>query len=335
MTTDAILSCMHRVLSSESAAIASVADTLASQQDAITQAVHAITSRCGEELPGRVVTTGVGKAGFIARKIGATLASTGTPSLFLHPTEAKHGDLGCVRRDDIVLAFSNSGSSEEIVSLIPSLRLIGCTVIAMVGKINSPLALHADIVLHIGAVAEACPMGLAPSTSTTTLLALGDALAIAILEQRKFTPEQYARFHPGGALGRKLMTCQEVMRGTDRIAIAPPGTTVADAMRHISQARTGSIMCVDAKGNLVGIFTDGDLRRRLLASPDPSTLLHSQVHDVATSPGLRISASELVEKALNLCASKKINELPVVDDLGRPVGLIDVQDLADRGFAAI
>lgn len=321
------------VLATEAAAIATLAESVAEQGQALTASVHLIVATCGEGQPGRLITTGVGKAGFVARKVAATFASTGTPSLFLHPTEARHGDLGMVAPSDIVLAFSNSGASEEVVALLPSLRHIGVRVLAIVGDPGSPLAIHADHVLSIGHVVEACPLGLAPSTSTTTMLALGDALALTVLEQRRFTPEHYARFHPGGALGRKLTTCRDAMRTGDRVAIAGPGATVLDAMRLISRARTGSAIIVDGDGRMTGIFTDGDLRRRLAEAGDPASLLRQAVASVATVPGLRIRDDELVQSALRLCAQRKINELPVIDGDQRPLGIVDVQDLADRGFA--
>lgn len=333
MADPEVLARFRHVLASEAAAITEVLASLDAQTSALTASVARIVSACGEGHPGRLIATGVGKAGFVARKIAATFASTGTPSLFLHPTEARHGDLGMVAAQDVVLAFSNSGASEEVVALLPSLRHIGVAVIAIVGDTTSPLARHADHVLSIGRVIEACPLGLAPSTSTTAMLALGDALALTVLEQRRFTPEHYARFHPGGALGRKLTTCGEVMRTGERVAIAAPGVTVLDAMRLISRARTGSAIIVDADGRMSGIFTDGDLRRRLAEAIDPAALLRQAVATVATSPGLRIAHNELVESALRLCAQRKINELPVVDGDQRPLGIVDVQDLADRGFA--
>ena len=328
-----LLDRMQLVLRTEAAAIAALAETLPEQQAAVTAAVQHIVATCGDGKSGRLITTGIGKAGFVARKVAATCASTGTPSFYLHPTEARHGDLGMVAACDVVLAFSNSGASEEIVALLPSLRHIGVHVIAIVGDVRSPLALHADTALSIGRVIEACPLGLAPSTSTTAMLALGDALALTLLEQRTFTPEHYARFHPGGALGRKLTTCREVMRSGERVAIAEPATTVLDAMRLISRSRTGSAIIVDATGRMQGIFTDGDLRRRLADANDPAAFLRQPVATVATTPGLRIRDSELVESALRLCSERKINELPVVDAEDRPLGVVDVQDLADRGYA--
>ena len=217
-TPAATLASVIDVLRTEGNAILAMAETMPEQAAALLAVCDLIRTTCGDGQPGRLVVTGVGQAGLIGRKLGATCASTGTPALWLHPAEARHGDLGMVQAADVVLAISNSGSSEEVIALVPSVRLIGCTLIALVGPATSPLARLADHVLAIGAVVEACPLGLAPSTSTTTLLALGDALALTIQRQRAFTPEQYARYHPGGALGRKLMTCSEAMRAGERVA---------------------------------------------------------------------------------------------------------------------
>ena len=323
-----------RILRIEAEAVARLADDAAEQGNALRHACALVIDRCGDGKPGRLVVSGVGKAGLIGRKICATFASTGTPSLFLHPTEARHGDFGMVQATDVMLILSNSGSSEEILALLPSLSHIGVPVIAVVGDPKSPLARHASVTLSIGKVTEACPLGLAPSTSTTAMLALGDALALTVLELRHFTPEQYARFHPGGALGRKLMTCADAMRSGPRLPIATPGTTVVDALRIITQARAGSVLLIDSAGKLRGIFTDGDLRRKLSATADPAEVMRSPVERLATIPCRSVRSDELVQAALHLCAEKKINELPVVDAQGMLVGLLDVQDLVDRGFSA-
>jgi arabinose-5-phosphate isomerase len=330
---EAVVASVERVLRVEADALARLAAGAREQGAALAEACALIQARCGDGRPGRLVATGVGKAGLIARKVSATFASTGTPSLFLHPAEARHGDLGMLQAGDVVLAFSNSGASEEIVALLPSVGLIGAELIAVVGALASPLARHARIALSIGGVIEACPLGLAPSASTTAMLALGDALALTVLERRGFTPERYARFHPGGALGRKLMTCAEAMRTGARLPLARPGTSVVDAMRAITRARAGSVVLVDDDGRLRGIFTDGDLRRRLMEAGDPATVLNAPVESVATIPCRSVRGDALVQAALHLCAEKKINELPVVDGDGRLIGLLDVQDLVDRGFA--
>ncbi|MBA3710078.1 MAG: KpsF/GutQ family sugar-phosphate isomerase [Planctomycetes bacterium] len=320
------------ILRIEAQALAGLVELAAQQADALERACALIRGACGDGRPGRLVVTGVGKAGLIARKLAATFASTGTPSLFIHPAEARHGDLGMIQQTDIVLALSNSGSSEEIVALLPSLKHIGSGLIAIVGRTESPLARHATIALSIGKVVEACPLGLAPSTSTTAMLALGDAIALTVQRERRFTPEQYARFHPGGALGRKLMTCREAMRTGERVAAVQRETSVLDCLRATGKARAGSVQLIDAKGLLLGIFTDGDLRRVLTRTADPADVLNGPVGAHATCPCRSIRDTDLLQSALHLCAEKKMNELPVVDTDGKLVGLLDLQDLVDRGF---
>ena len=327
-----VLPSIIEVLRTEAAAIAALADAAATQEGALNAVCTLLRTRCGEGLPGRLVVTGVGKAGHIGRKLAATFASTGTPALFVHPAEARHGDLGMIAAHDVVLALSNSGSSEEVLAILPSLKHIGCTLVALVGRTDSPLARHADQVLSIGTVVEACPLGLAPSTSTTALLALGDALALTVQRQRALTPQQYARFHPGGALGRKLMTCAEGMRAGERVPAVDPATPVLACMQAISAARAGSVVLVDGERRLLGIFTDGDLRRALTRTSDPAAVLAGAVRDHATMPCRAVRGGDLLTAALALCAGKHINELPVTDDAGRLIGLLDVQDLVDRGF---
>lgn len=306
------------VLRTEAKAVEGLIALAQTQAEALERACLLIREQCGDGKPGRLVATGVGKAGLIARKVAATFASTGTPSLFLHPAEARHGDLGMVQASDVVLALSNSGSSDEIVALLPSFAHIGVPLIAIVGVIESPLAKHATIPLSIGKVLEACP--------------LGDALALTVQRLRRFTREQYARFHPGGALGRKLMTAGEAMRSGERVASVLGTTPVVDCMRAITKARAGSVVLIDTAGKLRGIFTDGDLRRVLTRGDDPAGVLAAPVERFATMPCRSVRAGELLQGALRLCAEKKINELPVVDDHGTLVGLLDVQDLVDRGF---
>lgn len=327
-----ILSHVVSVLQTEGAAVLRLADTAPAQVGALEAACRLIHTRCGDGLPGRLVVTGVGKAGHIAKKLAATFASTGTPSLFLHPAEGRHGDLGMVQNSDVVLALSNSGSSEEIIALLPSLKHIGSPVIALTGRSDSPLGRYADITLSIGAVTEACPLGLAPSTSTTVLLALGDALALTVQRLRAFTPEQYSRYHPGGALGRKLMTCAEAMRSGSRVPAVQRGTTVLVCLKAITSARAGSVLVVDSQQRLLGIFTDGDLRRTLATADDAGVVLATAVEIHATMPCRSVRGTDLLQTALRLYAEKKINELPVVDEQGTLLGLLDVQDLVDRGF---
>jgi arabinose-5-phosphate isomerase len=327
-----ILDSVQGVLRAEAEALSALPRLAAEQAEAVERACRLIRERCGEPEGGRLVVTGIGKAGHIGAKLSATFASTGTPSFVLHPAEARHGDLGMVQERDVVLALSNSGSSEEVVALLPAFSHIGVPVVALVGRTDSPLARHAAVALSIGRVVEACPLGLAPSTSTTALLALGDALALTVQRLRRFTPEQYARFHPGGALGRRLMTCAEAMRTGERVAAVAPEAPLVECMRAIGKARAGSVVLVDGAGRLLGICTDGDLRRALAAAEDPAALLRGPVRAVATVPCRHVRADELLHAALRLCAGRKINELPVVDADGRLAGLIDIQDLVDRGF---
>ncbi|HAT11176.1 MAG TPA: hypothetical protein DCS97_11430 [Planctomycetes bacterium] len=322
-----ILASIQSVLRTEAEALAALPGLCEQQRAAVEQACEMIRA-----CTGRLVVTGIGKAGHIGTKLSATFASTGTPSFVLHPAEARHGDLGMVQEQDVVLALSNSGSSEEVIALLPNFARIGVPVIALVGRTDSPLAQHARVVLSIGRVVEACPLGLAPSTSTTAMLALGDALALTVQRMRAFTPEQYARFHPGGALGRKLMTCAETMRTGERVAAVAPDTPLVDCLRAIGKARAGSVVLVDAQRRLLGICTDGDLRRCLASAADPAALLRGPVRAAATMPCRSIRSDELLQSALRLCAAKKINELPVVDAEGVLVGLLDLQDLVDRGF---
>lgn len=279
---------------------------------------------------GRLVVTGMGKPGIIGRKIAATLASTGTPSLFLHPAEAIHGDVGVVTKQDVVLAISNSGETEEIVKLITTLKKIGARLIAMTGSVKSTLAKNADVVLDIGISREACPLGLAPTASTTVTLAVGDALAIALQQKRGFKSEDFALYHPGGSLGRKLLKVGDLMRTGKANPVVRENTPVKEALLAITAARAGSCAVVDRAGYLKGIFTDGDLRRHL--ENGQANIMLRPIGKVATLKPLRIHKDRLAAEALNLLKEKKIDELPVVDDRGKVVGLLDVQDLLKAGF---
>ncbi|MBN1555409.1 MAG: KpsF/GutQ family sugar-phosphate isomerase [Phycisphaerae bacterium] len=313
-----------RILRAEGEAIAALAERIGTMP-AFTEAVRAV-----HECTGKVVLTGVGKAGIIGQKISATLASTGTLSIFLHPVEALHGDLGRLQRDDVVIALSNSGSSEEIVRLLDHIKRRGTKLIAFTGQADSPLAHHADITLCYGPIEEACPLGVAPSVSTTVMLALGDALALTVMEMRKFQPEDYAAFHPGGALGRKFLKVEEVMtfRRGERLSTAEEGLTLAEALRQAEQVerRTGAMLLVDGEGKLTGILTDADLRRKLVAA-DAAALLDQSVRDVMTKNPKRIRLGDLASQAEAMMNRYRIDELPVVDDADRPVGVMDVQDL--------
>ncbi len=277
--------------------------------------------------PGMLVVTGMGKAGLVGAKISATFASTGTPSLALHPAEALHGDLGRIRDSDLVLALSNSGETEEIKALIPRARKIGAGVIAMTGVPDSALGRAADCVLDIGQVDEACPLGLAPTASTSAMLALGDALAMVVLAERGFSREDYAQVHPSGSLGRKLMQVREVMRTDEELPLAKIGTPITEVILTMSRTkgRPGAAILVDEDGRMRGIFTDGDLRRLLETGP-PSRLDAPVDEFMARSPTIA-RPDQLVEEAERLLRENKKDQLPVVDDEGRPVGLLDVQDI--------
>ncbi len=276
------------------------------------------------ECKGRVVVTGIGKAWLVGQKISATLASTGTPSYALHAAEALHGDLGRVVPGDVVLAISNSGRTREPVELLAPLKKLGVPVIAMTGDAESPLGKNSDVLLNIGKLDEACPQGLAPTTTTTAMMALGDALALTVMKQRGFSSEDYAFFHPGGSLGRKLMKVEEVMRKDDRHALIEESAMVRDALLRITDARAGAVTVVDADGKLVGIFTDGDLRRRLVKG---ASLDAQRVQDLMTKNPRSIAVGKLASSAAHLMKELKVDELPVVDADGRPVGVVDIQDI--------
>lgn len=279
---------------------------------------------------GRVIVTGMGKPGFIAGKIAATLASTGTPSFFLHPAEAIHGDLGMVTRKDVMLAISQSGETEEILRMVATVKKIGTPLIALTSNTKSSLARHSDLVIDLGVTKEACPLNLAPSASTTASLAMGDALALCLLKKKGFRTEDFAVLHPGGSLGKKLLKVSDIMRRGKANPIVPTGTTVRQALLKITSARAGSCTVVDKKGKLVGIFTDGDLRRHL--RQDGENILDAPVDAVATRRPTTIQKDRLAAEAIHCLNTKRIDELPVVDESQKVVGLLDVQDLLRAGF---
>ena len=275
---------------------------------------------------GRVVVTGMGKPGFIAQKISATFSSTGTPALYLHPAEALHGDLGKVARGDVVLALSNSGETDELIRLLPALKRMGVPIVALTGDASSQLARSADVVLDIGPVPEACPLGLAPTASTIALLALGDALAMSVLDRRQFSPEQFAELHPGGALGRQFLRVRDVMRTGASNPVVSSGASLREtaAVMTRTPGRPGAASVVDADGRLAGIFTDGDLRR-LVQQGD--TDFGRPVSSVMGKSPRTVSPDDLATTAAELLREGQIDQVPVVDDRGRPIGLLDVQDL--------
>ena len=279
---------------------------------------------------GRVVVSGMGKTGIIAQKFSATLASTGTPSLFLHTAEAIHGDLGKVTSDDAVIIISNSGSTDEMKQLLPLLKKIGAKIIALTGNINSLLAKYSDVALDVSVKKEACPLGLAPTASTTATLAMADALAVCLLELKGFKEKDFAFYHPGGMLGRRLiLKVEEIMRTGRANPVVGEEKTVSEVLLKITEARAGSATVVDKKGRLKGIFTDGDLRRHL--EIDKNLTLRN-IKEVMTHNPTTVNKDMLAAEAMHILQQKKIDEVPVVDKNRRPVGLLDVQDLLKAGL---
>ncbi len=282
------------------------------------------------KVKGRVIITGVGKAGIIGQKISATLASTGTPSVWVHSGEAIHGDLGRITKDDVVLILSNSGESEEVIKLLPVLKKIGTPIIAMTGRPNSTLARYSDIVLNIAVEREACPLNLAPTTSTTAMLAMGDAIAVCLIELRKFRHDDFALYHPGGSLGKRLLLkVKDIMRTGERCPLVSPDTLVKDVLVAITSAKAGAAIIVDRRGKLKGIFTDGDLRRHIEENQD---LLYRKVKEVMTQNPVSINEEELAISAMQEMERRKIDELPVVDSKNKVVGILDIQDLLSAGL---
>ena len=274
---------------------------------------------------GRVVVMGMGKSGHIGRKIAATLASTGTPAFFVHPAEASHGDLGMVTGQDLVLAISNSGESGELTALLPVLKRLGVPLIAMTGGLNSTLARHADLTLDCSVEREACPMNLAPTASTTAQLAMGDALAVVVLDARGFRPEDFARSHPGGALGRKLLThVSDVMRSGDAVPRVLPEASFSELMREMSAKGLGSAAVVDGAGQVLGIFTDGDLRRRIEAGADLRTATAAQVMHATPR---RIAPDALAVNAAEMMETHGITSVLVVGANGTLEGVVHIRDL--------
>lgn len=282
--------------------------------------------------PGRTVITGMGKSGIIGRKMAATLASTGTPSFYLHPAEGIHGDLGMVTEGDVVIALSNSGETGEVLHILPSLRRIGAKLIAMVGNPNSTLAKNSDIVLNVGVTREACPLGLAPTSSTTAALAYGDALALALLSKRKFTASQFAVFHPGGSLGRKLLlTVEDIMHSGTENPLVKADISVQDALFVITDKGLGAVSVVDNDNKMLGVLTDGDIRRGLSKGVD---FLKRPVTELMTASPKTITKEKLAAQALHIMESnrpKPITVLPVVDVENHVIGLLHMTDLVRQG----
>jgi arabinose-5-phosphate isomerase len=299
--------------------------------DSVTPIVDASFAKAADMIyncTGSCIVSGIGKAGIIGQKISATMASTGTPSHFLHPAEAIHGDLGRLRNNDIVMVLSYGGETDEVTRLINLVKQLEIKLIAITGDRDSTLSKHADVVLCMGQINEACPLGVAPSVSTTCMLAVGDALAFTVMKARNFSVEDYVRFHPGGSLGAKLMTVEQSMmfRPGEKLPIAQSTDTVGQLLEKTSDVkRHGAVMVVDKEGRLAGIITDADLRR--LMAQHGQEAFDCKAGDVMTAGCKRIRADALAAEATAIFHKYRIDDLPVVDTENKPVGLIDVQDI--------
>jgi arabinose-5-phosphate isomerase len=278
---------------------------------------------------GALLTCGIGKAGHVARKLSASFSSTGTPSHFLNPAEAVHGDVGSVRRGDLVVVLSYSGESDEILRVLSVLKKLGNQVIAITASAANSLGRFSDVVLELGRIEEACPLRLAPSASTTAMMALGDALCLTVMRSRNFTADDFALYHPAGQLGRKLIKVREAMgfRRGENLPVASDRLTVGQVLHEVSsiKRRSGAVILVDEQGRISGIFSDGDLRR--LITDDDGSALRRPVRDVMTRNPKRIGADRLASEAIAIMRPHRIDDLPVVDEDDRPLGLIDIQDL--------
>ncbi len=299
------------------------------------QAILGLVSRIGEAFDravelllacnGRVVVSGMGKSGLIGQKISATLSSTGTPSLFLHPAEATHGDLGRIVKGDVLLAVSYSGETDEILALVPWMRRLGSPLVAMTGNARSSLAVAADVHRDVSIPKEACPFGLAPTASTTAALAMGDALAMGLLERRGFTIDDFAVLHPGGRLGKKLLRVEDVMHAGEQAPRVGPEAVMKDVLFEMTRKRLGMTTVVDAEGRLLGMISDGDLRRHM--ERDGYTLLDRTAAQCMTAQPLTVARRDLATSALALLEERKITSLPVVDADGRVEGVVHLHDL--------
>lgn len=322
LTHDAIIASALRTLDMESKAVAALSKTIDQQ---FVRACELLLN-----VEGRVIVTGMGKSGHIANKIAATLASTGTPAFYVHPAEASHGDMGMITERDAVLALSNSGTTPEVLTMLPLLKRLGVTLVSMTGRPNSTLAQAADVHLYAGVDTEACPLDLAPTSSTTAALVMGDALAIALLECRGFTAEDFAFSHPGGALGKKLLLkVEDVMASGDNIPRVAPNASLADALMEITAKGLGMTTVVENQ-RLLGIFTDGDLRRALESRPD----IHEVRIATLMSPGGKtVQMGHLAAEALHLMEQNRITSLVVTDSEARVAGVIHLMALLNAGIA--
>lgn len=310
----------RRVFDLELAGLRAVRDQLDAAFDQVVEAVVETLRRRN-----KLVVVGIGKSGLIGRKIAATLTSTGSTAVVLDPVDALHGDLGLVTDGDLVLALSYSGESDELLSLLPALKRFAVRLVAVTGQPRSTLARHADWVLNVRVPREACPFNLAPTASTTAMLVLGDALAMAVLEARGFKPQDFAQRHPAGAIGRALLLrIRDIMRQGERNSVAPQTLTVRDALLVMTRARAGSVSVVDARGRLVGVFTDGDLRRRMAADDH---VLSRRLGEVMTREPVCVREDALAVEALKLFNERNVDDLIVINRRREPVGLVDAQDL--------
>ncbi len=305
-----------QVLQAEANAILAIREAL----DARFEQALDLLANCA----GRIVTCGMGKAGIIAQKIAATMASTGSPAFPLHPADALHGDLGMIGKGDTALILSNSGESDEITRLLPCLRRVGAGIVAITSSDRSTLAVQADVSLIIGEINEACPLGLAPTATTTAMLALGDALALCLMQRKGFKVEDYAQLHPAGALGRKVLPVEDVMRKGEAVAMVTGRATVSETILAITKARAGAAAVVDDAGKLLGVFCDGDLRRGIETNPG---ILSCPVSEVMTANCTTALAGTRAGEVLGMMKEKRIAEVPVVDRSGRLLGMADMKSL--------
>ena len=310
------LSLARRVLQTEAAAVLALTERL---DERFERAVCLV-----RDCSGRVILTGMGKSGIVCRKIAATLSSTGTPALFLHPAEALHGDLGVIRSEDVVIALSYSGENEELVRILESIKRLGARLIALTGDARSTLAQAADVALDCRVSEEACPMNLVPTASTTAMLALGDALAMTVLVERGFQPEDFASLHPGGRLGKRLKRVEQLMHHGEQTPIVGPATAMADVIYEMSRKGLGMTCVADGAGVLLGIITDGDVRRKMLAFDN---VLSRSARDVMTADPIAIPRTTMAAEALNILEQRKITALVVVDAERHVEGVIHLHDL--------
>lgn len=310
------LALARRVLETEAAAILGLLDRL---DGAFSEAVSRVVA-----CRGRVITTGMGKSGIICRKLAATLSSTGTPAFFLHPAEAIHGDLGVITADDVVIAMSQGGETAEVLRVLEFIRRVGATLVSITGAPRSTLAQAADVALDCGVSEEACPMNLAPTASTTAALALGDALAMAVLVRKGFRAEDFASLHPGGSLGKRLMRAERLMHGGDQMPVVSLDTVMREVIYEMSRKALGMTCVLDAEGRLAGVITDGDLRRHMMRAPD---VLGGVAADVMTKGAVTVPPDLFAVEALKILEQRKISSLVVVDADHRPLGVLHLHDL--------